>query len=336
MSRKKATPKASETEKTTTTKASAQIAAKSTNSKANASKAPKSAGHPKRMATTNGTNVEERTTTTKKANATKNADVALAKPRANEAKKRKLSSSESGDENTADEEAARKKRVRSKKDEDDTKTKAATKPAPKPKPTKAAKSKVVINERPTQRMDVFVFGEGSAGELGLGTAKSAVDVKRPRLNPNLPASTVGVVQVAVGGMHCAALTYDGKVYTWGVNDQRALGRDTQWEGGFVDMDANDGDSDSKGSDSGLNPRESTPTPLPTDAFPGGTVIVQVAAGDSTTYALTDEGLVYGWGTYRVSILQSFHLVTAKPLPEQRRRPWFQPTHRDPSQAHLNS
>jgi regulator of chromosome condensation len=34
-------------------------------------------------------------------------------------------------------------------------------------------------------------------------------------------------------------------------------------------------------------------------FPEGTVFTQLAAGDSMTFALTDEGLVYGWGTFRV-------------------------------------
>ncbi|GAD94871.1 Ran exchange factor Prp20/Pim1 [Paecilomyces variotii No. 5] len=170
---------------------------------------------------------------------------------------------------------------------------AAPPPAPKPKP------KVVINKPPTTRLNVYVCGEGSSGELGLGTAKNAVDVKRPRLNANLSADTVGVVQVAVGGMHCVALTHDNKILTWGVNDQGALGRDTTWEGGYKDMDDNKSDSDSDDDeDSGLNPFESTPTAIPSDAFPEGTVFVEVAAGDSSSFALTDDGLVYGWGTFR--------------------------------------
>lgn len=138
----------------------------------------------------------------------------------------------------------------------------------------------------------------------MGTAKNAVDVKRPRLNPLLPADTVGVVQLAVGGMHCAALTYENKILTWGVNDQCALGRDTTWDGGLRDMDVDDDDSDA-GSDSGLNPREATPTALPANAFPEGTQISKVAAGDSTTFAITDTGHVYGWGTFRVSCIDLF-------------------------------
>lgn len=172
-------------------------------------------------------------------------------------------------------------------------------PPTKAKSPRLTKPKVVINQVPTEPLDVYVFGEGSSGELGLGTATNAIDVKRPRLNTLLSAQKVGVTQIACGGMHVAALTKDNKVVTWGVNDQGALGRDTTWDGGMRDID----DTESNASDSssnGLNPKESTPTPLPDNSFPEGTVIVKVSAGDSHTLALTDDGHVYGWGTYRVS------------------------------------
>lgn len=171
--------------------------------------------------------------------------------------------------------------------------------AKKPTAVKAPKSKVIINHAPIEKLNVYVCGEGSSGELGLGTAKNAVDVKRPRLNPLLDANNVGVVQIAVGGMHCVALTHDNQILSWGVNDQGALGRDTAWEGGLKDVDA-ESDSDSDDDDSGMNPREAMPAPVSATMFPEGTVFVQVAAADSSSFALTDEGLVYGWGTFRVS------------------------------------
>lgn len=65
-------------------------------------------------------------------------------------------------------------------------------------------------------------------------------------------------------------------------------------------DAEDSDSED-GDDAGLNPRESTPTAIPSDKFPEDTVFVQVAAGDSISFALTDDGQVWGWGTFRVSL-----------------------------------
>ncbi|KAL9604398.1 MAG: hypothetical protein Q9219_000586 [cf. Caloplaca sp. 3 TL-2023] len=214
-------------------------------------------------------------------------------PAVKKSKKRKSDDEEDDGLSEAEKSASEGPRAKRAKTEEDVAKKTTkatvTKPAARPKP------KVVINQAPTQRHHVYVFGEGSSGELGLGVAKSAVDVKRPRLNPLLPAETVGVVHVACGGMHVAALTHDGKVLTWGVNDQGALGRDTKWDGGLRDVGESDDDSDA-GSDSGLNPLEATPTAI--TAFPEGTVIVKLSAGDSHTLALTDEGLVYGWGTFR--------------------------------------
>ena len=187
-------------------------------------------------------------------------------------------------------------------------------PAPKVQAAKAKaakvvakKPKVVINQVPTQRLDVYVFGEGSSSELGLGTAKTAIDVKRPRLNPLLSSKDVGVVHVACGGMHAAALTHDNKILTWGVNDQGALGRDTTWGGGLKDIDDNNSDVSDE-SDSGLNPLESNPTPVDASSFPDGTTFVQLSAGDNHTLALTDEGQVYGWGCFRVSTFAESHHV----------------------------
>lgn len=174
-------------------------------------------------------------------------------------------------------------------------------PAPPAKKARVLAKGPVINEPPTQRLNVYMFGEGTAGELGLGTARGAVDVKRPRLNPNLAADKVGVIQIAAGGMHCIALTADNKILTWGVNDSGALGRSTDWDGGLKDMDAADDASDaSDEDDNGLNPNESLPAEVDFSAvtLPDGTRWTQVTAGDSASFALTDDGHVYGWGTFR--------------------------------------
>lgn len=165
---------------------------------------------------------------------------------------------------------------------------------------KTVKAKVILNEVPTQRLDVYVFGTGDNGELGLGGEKGQVTVKRPRLNPLLAADKFGVVQMAIGGSHCAALTHDNKILTWGVNDEGALGRDVTWDAPTRDIDddksENDSDDDSQ---TGINPKEATPTEIDMSAFPEDTVFTQLVAGDSMTFALTDEGLVWGWGTFRV-------------------------------------
>ncbi|KIW32070.1 uncharacterized protein PV07_03644 [Cladophialophora immunda] len=173
-------------------------------------------------------------------------------------------------------------------------------PAAKPPAAKKPKAtKAEINHPPTEKLNVYVFGEGSSGELGLGSAKGQTEVKRPRYNPNLSPDSVGVVALSVGGMHTAALTHDNKILTWGVNDQGALGRDTAWEGGLrdIDEDASDSDSDS-GSETAVNPRESTPGEVDLSGVPEDITFTQVACTDSATFALTAQGDVYGWGTFR--------------------------------------
>lgn len=162
-----------------------------------------------------------------------------------------------------------------------------------------------INEAPTEKLKVYVFGEGSSGELGLGhlhesEKKKVIDVKRPRLNPLLLPETVGVVQISVGGMHVAALTHDNKIITWGVNDQGALGRSTKSGEQLKDMDADASDHDDDELNSDLNPLESAPHEVDYIDVPEGTRFTKVAAGDSITMALTDTGLVYGCGTFRAN------------------------------------
>ncbi|KAL5606552.1 hypothetical protein BROUX41_002955 [Berkeleyomyces rouxiae] len=179
-------------------------------------------------------------------------------------------------------------------------------PVPKlPPAPKVRTAGPAINDLPSQRLEVFVFGEGSSGELGMGSkrrdGKKPVDVKRPRYNDLLSPEDTGVVQIACGGMHAAALTAEGKILTWGVNDDGALGRSSEWDGGLRDMDKEDSDSDSDDEDdTGVNPMESTPAAVSTEGFIGGTEIAQVAACDSATFALTRDGRVYGWGTFRAS------------------------------------
>jgi regulator of chromosome condensation len=187
---------------------------------------------------------------------------------------------------------------------------AAPKKEPAPKkpaaPKVAPKRKVLpaINKIPTQKLDIFVFGEGSAGELGLGAkkydGKKPMDVKRPRINHLLSAKSVGVVALAVGGMHTIALTHDNKLLSWGVNDQGALGRETPQEGKMKDITKeDDSDSDSDDESEGLNPSEAEPREIDSAHFPEGTKFAFIAASDSASFVVTDEGLVYGWGTFRV-------------------------------------
>ncbi|KAF7588934.1 hypothetical protein BBP40_005012 [Aspergillus hancockii] len=157
----------------------------------------------------------------------------------------------------------------------------------------------VLNFAPTQRLDVYVFGTNCDGELGLGDATKKTEIPRPLLNPKLAADTVGIVYLAVGGVHSAALTHDNRILTWGVNDEGALGRDTAQDPGETKMRSqSDSGSDSDDDEANLNLKEATPLPVESSYFPNDTIFTQLAATSSATFALTAQGLLYGWGTFR--------------------------------------
>jgi regulator of chromosome condensation len=158
-------------------------------------------------------------------------------------------------------------------------------------PVESSKIKKVVNKAPTILLDIFIFGDGGCGELGLGSktfnGQTPTEAIRPRRNHLLSPETIGVVQFACGGMHTVVLTKDNKILTWGVNDLGALGRDTN-----VEEDEEDE----------LNPAESTPTTINMTGIEHSIKWAQVVASDNASFALTEDGRVYGWGTFRVSIV----------------------------------
>jgi regulator of chromosome condensation len=154
-----------------------------------------------------------------------------------------------------------------------------------------------ISLPPSQELDIYVFGAGEFGELGLGSkpinGQGPTNVRVPRHNKLL--DSFNVTQIAVGGMHCVGLTRQGQIVTWGVNDHGALGRDTVWEAPTRHMDEESG-SDEDEID--LNPKESTPTAIPETYLGSGEyTFVQVAATNSASFALTTSGQLLGWGTF---------------------------------------
>lgn len=115
--------------------------------------------------------------------------------------------------------------------------------------------------------DVLSVGQGDTGQLGLGE-----DVME-RSRPGVVGGGVGeAVDLAAGGMHTVCLNKDGEVWTFGCNDEGALGRAVAEEEECF---------------------------LPGKVAVAGRV-VQISAGDSHSAALTDSGLVLAWGTFRDS------------------------------------
>lgn len=111
---------------------------------------------------------------------------------------------------------------------------------------------------------VLTCGEGDVGQLGLGPD---VMEKGRAAFVSIPDP---VIQVCAGGMHTVCLTNKGQLYTFGCNDEGALGRDTSEEG-----------------------TETEPA-----LVEGLEKIVQVTAGDSHTAVLTEDGKVLAFGNFR--------------------------------------
>jgi regulator of chromosome condensation len=110
--------------------------------------------------------------------------------------------------------------------------------------------------------EVYVCGSGECEQLGIPDVFEA-RTPRPLKFPE------PIHSVSCGGMHTAALTREGRVYTWGCNDDGALGR------------------------SGI---ENCP-----GLVTGIKSVNQVSTGDSHTLALNSEHkILYMWGAYRDS------------------------------------
>ncbi|KAJ3012719.1 Regulator of chromosome condensation [Thoreauomyces humboldtii] len=123
-----------------------------------------------------------------------------------------------------------------------------------------------LKSRFTTVGQVFVVGNGDCGQLGLG--EDVFDKERPGLLRYFDDKKI--VHVRAGGLHSLALGADGKLYSWGCNDDMALGRP--------------GLGNEPGQVVGLDDK----------------IIVDMACGDSISVALTSLGEVYCWGTFRNS------------------------------------
>lgn len=113
---------------------------------------------------------------------------------------------------------------------------------------------------------VLVCGMGDIGQLGLGE-----DVmERRRLAPveDIPDA----VDICAGGVHNLVLTKSGDIYSFGCNDEGALGRDTSEEGS-----------------------ESRPARI---ELPGKALCI--SAGDSHSACILEDGRVFAWGSFRDS------------------------------------
>jgi len=116
---------------------------------------------------------------------------------------------------------------------------------------------------------VYSWGYNRYGQLGNGTTQdSAVPVAVDMTGVLAGKRVVDIVGNAVGSV--TALTSDGKVYSWGRNTNGYLGNGTT---------------------------EDSPIPVAVDTSGvlAGKTITAIAVGGGSHYALSADGLVYGWG-----------------------------------------
>lgn len=140
--------------------------------------------------------------------------------------------------------------------------------APAPKIRRLNAGKLPIPTLPQKSGNVLVCGQNDVGQLGFNPDDVAEKI-RPALNPGI----ADVVDVKAGGMHSLCLTKSGEVWSFGCNDEGALGRETEEEEG-----------------SETQPRK---VELPGRA-------VRISAGDSHSACLLEDGRVFAWGSFRVS------------------------------------
>ena len=125
------------------------------------------------------------------------------------------------------------------------------------------------------RGEAYVWGQGDSAQLGLGG-----DVDERRRPTRVTTGAMGeanATRIAAGGTHTLALTSDGACYSWGNNDNGALGR-------VVNKDA---DPDAEYAPGKVE--------LPLDVK-----VVMLSTGDSHGCALTESGAVWAWGQFRTT------------------------------------
>lgn len=134
---------------------------------------------------------------------------------------------------------------------------------------------VVARERGAFETQVFSAGNGAFGQLGHGDTKEV-----HQLTPIEALNNKRISRVAAGNFHSLALPMNGKtLFSWGKIDSGALGLyDERKTLDFCSTDY-----------VGVPERVTFPTTL------GDSCLVDVAAGDTSSFAITDTGAVYSWG-----------------------------------------
>ncbi|XP_055309663.1 regulator of chromosome condensation-like [Sitodiplosis mosellana] len=125
-----------------------------------------------------------------------------------------------------------------------------------------------IVKRPNKIGNLLSCGQNEVGQLGFDD--DIIEKTRPALV--VDSLKAKVVDISAGGMHSLYLTADGEVWSFGCNDEGALGRDTSEEGSEYSAQKVD---------------------LPKDC-------IRITAGDSHSAFLLSDGRVFACGSFRDS------------------------------------
>ena len=119
---------------------------------------------------------------------------------------------------------------------------------------------------------LYAWGQNSNGQLGLGDL-----AHRSVPTPVSALDDETVVDVSSGTAHTVVLTADGDVYAFGSNRAGQIGSP-------------------EGLDDGGEPVRRVSTPVKVDGLPEG--VVSITADTNSSFAVTADGQVYGWGENR--------------------------------------
>eukprot|EP01029_Cantina_marsupialis_P020059 TRINITY_DN4675_c0_g1_i1.p1 TRINITY_DN4675_c0_g1~~TRINITY_DN4675_c0_g1_i1.p1 ORF type:complete len:505 (+),score=208.73 TRINITY_DN4675_c0_g1_i1:69-1583(+) len=189
-----------------------------------------------------------------------------------------------------------------------------------------AEEKVEATEEDLEKI-IEMQNEKRAGIVAVAGANDADQLGNPDLFDTnkfsiLPAlKTKNIIKVVCGGMHSAALDVDGTAYTWGCNDDGALGREgtcreplpVKFDEKVVELTCGDNHTlfllengqvmacgSFKGKDGHLG-FSMEDTRIQKDPVPveikcrKGDKIVQIFSGDNHCAAISEEGHLYTWG-----------------------------------------
>jgi regulator of chromosome condensation len=174
--------------------------------------------------------------------------------------------------------------------------------AEKPKTTatrKAVKPKIEVVKPPKKKLkqqkvsyEVFVIGDGLEVDVTLPKGLEADD-DQAHLNPWRieTLSGIEVNSISAGAVHALLVSTDKQLYSWGINDDCAVGHN--WSPKLENPENDDNNFVVKTSTGIVSAFKNVQGEIIEDVE-----IVQACAGDQHSIALDSHGRVFTWGTYK--------------------------------------